>query len=76
MAHLPGTELEAGTAAAAREQHLTKPAGVLGRLEEMVAWLATWQGRHDAGLIFASSRRRFSFHASAMQVPAIRTAKL
>jgi nicotinate-nucleotide--dimethylbenzimidazole phosphoribosyltransferase len=46
MAHLPGPDLEAGTAAAERERHLTKPAGALGRLEELAAWLATWQGRH------------------------------
>jgi nicotinate-nucleotide--dimethylbenzimidazole phosphoribosyltransferase len=25
---------------------LTKPAGALGRLEELAAWLATWQGQH------------------------------
>src|SRR5436305_13157830 len=46
MAHLPGPDLEAGAAAALREQQLTKPAGALGRLEELAAWLATWQGRH------------------------------
>ena len=42
----PGPDLEAGTAAAAREAQLTKPAGSLGRLEELSHWLATWQGRH------------------------------
>jgi nicotinate-nucleotide--dimethylbenzimidazole phosphoribosyltransferase len=46
LAHLPGPDLEAGTAAAVRERQLTKPAGALGRLEELVAWLAAWQGRH------------------------------
>src|SRR3954452_20672764 len=46
MAHLPGPDLEAATAAAVRERQLTKPAGALGRLEEIAAWLATWQGRH------------------------------
>jgi nicotinate-nucleotide--dimethylbenzimidazole phosphoribosyltransferase len=46
MAHLPGPDLEAGTAAAVREHQLTKPAGALGRLEELATWLATWQGRH------------------------------
>jgi len=46
MAHLPGPDLEAGTAAAERERQLTKPAGALGRLEELALWLATWQGRH------------------------------
>jgi nicotinate-nucleotide--dimethylbenzimidazole phosphoribosyltransferase len=46
LAHLPAPDLEAGTAAATRERQLTKPAGALGRLEELAAWLATWQGRH------------------------------
>src|SRR2546427_6621011 len=50
LAHLPGPDLEAGTAAAAREAQLTKPAGALGRLEEIAAWLATWQGKHPPGL--------------------------
>src|SRR5579863_181531 len=43
---LPGPDLEAGTAAAAREAQLTKPAGALGRLEEITQWMATWQGKH------------------------------
>jgi len=47
---LPGPDLEAGTAAAAREAQLTKPRGALGRLEELAAWLATWQGRHPPRL--------------------------
>jgi nicotinate-nucleotide--dimethylbenzimidazole phosphoribosyltransferase len=43
---LPGPDSAAGAAAAAREGGLTKPAGALGRLEDISAWLATWQGRH------------------------------
>src|SRR3954451_5958451 len=50
LAHLPGPDLDAGTAAAERERQLTKPAGALGRLEELAAWLATWQGRHPPTL--------------------------
>jgi len=46
MARLPGPDLEAGTAAATREGQLTKPAGALGRLEELAHWMATWQGKH------------------------------
>jgi len=46
LAGLPGPVLEAGTAAAARDAKLTKPAGSLGRLEEIAQWMATWQGRH------------------------------
>src|SRR5947207_15822287 len=50
IAHLPGPDLEAATAAAVRERQLTKPAGALGRIEELAAWLATWQGRHPPRL--------------------------
>src|SRR5258707_6229252 len=50
VAHLPGPDLEAGTAAAAREVQLTKPAGALGRLEELAAWLASWQAKHPPTL--------------------------
>jgi nicotinate-nucleotide--dimethylbenzimidazole phosphoribosyltransferase len=46
ITHLPGPDLEAGTQARMRERELTKPAGALGRLEELAAWCATWQGRH------------------------------
>ena len=46
LADLPGPDLEAGTAASLREAQLTKPAGSLGRIEEIAHWLATWQGRH------------------------------
>jgi nicotinate-nucleotide--dimethylbenzimidazole phosphoribosyltransferase len=50
LAHLPGPDLEAATAAAARQALLTKPAGSLGRLEELAIWLATWQARHPPRL--------------------------
>jgi len=46
LPELPGPDLESATAAAQREVTLTKPAGALGRLEELTGWLATWQGRH------------------------------
>lgn len=46
MKELPGPDLAATGSAAAREATLTKPAGALGRLEEIAAWLAAWQGRH------------------------------
>ena len=42
----PGPDFEAATAAAQREAQLTKPAGALGRLEEITGWMATWQGKH------------------------------
>jgi nicotinate-nucleotide--dimethylbenzimidazole phosphoribosyltransferase len=50
LAQLPGPDLKAGTAAAQRQTQLTKPAGSLGRLEELAIWLATWQARHPPGL--------------------------
>ena len=50
FAHLPGPDRDAAAAAAAREAQLTKPAGSLGRLEELAAWAATWQGRHPPRL--------------------------
>lgn len=43
---LPGPDIEAMKAAQAREPQLTKPAGSLGRLEQLSAWAATWQGRY------------------------------
>lgn len=46
VTHLPGPDQAAGAAAAARERQLTKPRGALGRLEELVQWMAVWQGRH------------------------------
>jgi nicotinate-nucleotide--dimethylbenzimidazole phosphoribosyltransferase len=50
LAQFPGPDLEAGTAAASRQTQLTKPAGSLGRLEELAIWLATWQARHPPRL--------------------------
>ena len=42
---LPSGNPAASAAAARREAVLTKPPGSLGRLEELVGWLAQWQGR-------------------------------
>src|SRR5436309_11160289 len=50
LTHLPWPDLAAGTAAAARQAQLTKPAGSLGRLEELAIWLATWQATHPPRL--------------------------
>ncbi len=41
----PGPDLEAVEAVRARDSVLTKPPGALGRLEEIVEWLAAWQRR-------------------------------
>jgi nicotinate-nucleotide--dimethylbenzimidazole phosphoribosyltransferase len=42
---LPAGHAAAAAAVAARQAQLTKPPGSLGRLEEIAAWLACWQGR-------------------------------
>jgi nicotinate-nucleotide--dimethylbenzimidazole phosphoribosyltransferase len=42
---LPTGDAAAAAAASARQDTLTKPPGSLGRLENLVAWLARWQGR-------------------------------
>lgn len=42
----PGPSDTARDAARERESTLTKPPGALGRLEEISAWLASWQDRH------------------------------
>ncbi|MCI0757072.1 nicotinate-nucleotide--dimethylbenzimidazole phosphoribosyltransferase [Teichococcus vastitatis] len=43
--HPPQGDAAAAAAAEARQAVLTKPPGSLGRLEELVAWLARWQRR-------------------------------
>lgn len=47
---LPNADGEAVSACRAREAELTKPAGALGRLEELTEWLCAWQGRHPPRL--------------------------
>jgi nicotinate-nucleotide--dimethylbenzimidazole phosphoribosyltransferase len=42
---LPAADADAVARVRARDATLTKPAGSLGRLEEIVEWLAAWQGR-------------------------------
>ncbi len=41
---MPEPDAAALAAVRAREAQLTKPAGSLGRLEEITQWLAAWQG--------------------------------
>jgi nicotinate-nucleotide--dimethylbenzimidazole phosphoribosyltransferase len=42
--NLPDGDAAAAAAVDARQAELTKPPGSLGRLEELVAWLAKWRG--------------------------------
>lgn len=44
FASLPASSEESVAAVRARDAQLTKPPGALGRLEEIVEWLAAWQG--------------------------------
>ncbi|MAR88916.1 MAG: nicotinate-nucleotide--dimethylbenzimidazole phosphoribosyltransferase [Rhodospirillaceae bacterium] len=43
---LPGPDYDSQSAAVEREAKLTKPEGALGKLEQIVAWLAAWQGEY------------------------------
>lgn len=47
---LPKADEDAVAAWGRREPQLTKPAGSLGRLEEIGQWLSAWQGRHPPTL--------------------------
>ena len=47
---LPCADDAARARAQERERRLTKPAGALGRLEELTGWLAAWQGRYPPRL--------------------------
>jgi nicotinate-nucleotide--dimethylbenzimidazole phosphoribosyltransferase len=81
-AHLPGPDLEAGTLATSRQTQLTKPAGALGRLEELAIWLATWQAshppriEHPRTLVFAGNHgvaaRGVSAYPSAVTAQMVR----
>ena len=47
---LPAADTAATRAVEQREARLTKPPGSLGRLEDITAWLAAWQGRKSPTL--------------------------
>ena len=49
LADLPRPNGEAAVAAKARNDNLTKPQGALGKLEDLVLWLAAWQGLKKVG---------------------------
>lgn len=51
LASFPGPDHDAAAAAQAREAQLTKPAGALGRLEEINIWMATWQAKHPPACV-------------------------
>ncbi len=47
---LPGPNLEAVETVRSRDKFLTKPPGSLGRMEEIVDWLAAWTGKHKPSI--------------------------
>ncbi|MCR9213369.1 MAG: nicotinate-nucleotide--dimethylbenzimidazole phosphoribosyltransferase [Proteobacteria bacterium] len=47
---LPEIDKEAAGAAAKRDSQLTKPAGALGRLEDLAVWMSGWQAQHPPQL--------------------------
>ena len=61
IAGMPGPDEAAAAAVRERDRSLTKPAGSLGRLEELAAWLAAWQGKGQPSIdrplvcVFAAS---------------------
>ncbi len=71
IAEFRAPDEDAGRAAIQREKTLTKPEGALGRLEELVQWLAMWQGRHPPSVdhprvaIFAGNHGIASLGVSA-----------
>jgi nicotinate-nucleotide--dimethylbenzimidazole phosphoribosyltransferase len=53
---LPNSDDVAKAACEQREPQLTKPAGSLGRLEEITQWLSAWQGKHPPTLDHVRAR--------------------
>ena len=50
LRHLPAPDEQARQQALRRDAVLTKPPGALGRLEEIAAFMAAWQGRHPPSM--------------------------
>ena len=80
LTDLPGVDAESIHRAGDRERTLTKPDGALGRLEELTAWLAGWQGCHPprlrriAARVFAANHGIVAHGVSAY--PAAVTAQM
>lgn len=67
LAELPGPDAQAIAAAARRQAQLTKPAGSLGRLEEIALFLAGWQARERPTLAGARALIFAGNHGVAAQ---------
>jgi nicotinate-nucleotide--dimethylbenzimidazole phosphoribosyltransferase len=50
LADLPGPDEAAANSVRKRNATLTKPTGSLGRLEEIVEWVARWQGKNTPAI--------------------------
>jgi len=66
LTNLPAPDAAAAGRARAREATLAKPDGGLGRLEELTAWMAGWQGQHPP----AADRARVCVFAGSHGVAA------
>ena len=56
MRKMPQADEAARAAARERQAQLTKPAGALGRLEEIAEWMAGWQATAAAACRQAAGR--------------------
>lgn len=71
LSDMPAGDGASGLAARQHSDQLTKPQGSLGRLEDIVTWMATWQGRHPPAadriqtLVFAGNHGVASLGVSA-----------
>lgn len=67
----PAADMKALKEARHHQSNLTKPPGSLGKLEEIVEWLAMWQGRHPPSaehiqiIVFAANHGVSSLGVSA-----------
>ena len=68
---LPGPDLESAKKAASHNAQLTKPLGSLGKLEDLVEWLASWQAEYPPRLnhprtsVFAGNHGIAKYEVSA-----------
>ena len=68
---LPEPDLESAKKAASRNAQLTKPLGSLGKLEDLVEWLASWQAEYPPRLnhprtsVFAGNHGIAKYEVSA-----------
>lgn len=80
--HLLSVDHHARTQAISRNANLTKPAGALGRLEELAIWYAGWQAQQSLhiekahALVFAANHGVVEAHSNVSAYPASVTAQM